>query len=85
MGVDCLEEFIKRLANRLHCFVCCLLIKYLRLPIGLNLRSKRLWCPIVKKFEKKLSLWKRNYVSFLGGITLSKHFAEPSDLQHVSL
>ena len=38
----------------------------------LGLASKSLWQPILERMEKKLSLWKANYLSLGGKITLIK-------------
>lgn len=42
------------------------------LPIEANPRSKALWDPVVEKFEKILSMWKRQCLSLGGRITLIK-------------
>lgn len=54
----------------MHCKVGHLPIHYLSLPIGANATSKKVLDPKVEKFEKKLSTWKRQYLSFGGRVTL---------------
>ena len=66
LRVGCSEESEKQLEDRLHCKVGHLPIYYLGLPIGANATSKKVLDPKVEKFEKKLSIWKRQYLSFEG-------------------
>lgn len=72
VGIGCLEETIQSLAS----FICCKLGKlrfvYLVLPIGAKARSKSLWDHVIVKFERKLALWKKQYVSLGGRITRIK-------------
>ncbi|KAF5931642.1 hypothetical protein HYC85_027813 [Camellia sinensis] len=42
------------------------------LPLGANPRRKSTWDPVVAKFQKKLSSWKRRLLSFAGRLTLIK-------------
>lgn len=36
---------------------------YLGLPLGAAIGKKRIWDPIIKRFEKRLVGWKRCYIS----------------------
>lgn len=63
MGVECSSEVIQSLAQCLHCRVGELPIMYIGLPVGGKLRSKAFWNPGVEKFERKLSLLKKWYLS----------------------
>ena len=72
VGAGCSKETIQLLAERLHCKKGSLPFRYLGLPIGANPRTVSMWDPMVEKFEKKLSSWKRQYLSFGGRITLIK-------------
>lgn len=58
--------------RRLHCKIGKLPFIYLGLPIGAKARSKAVWDPIMENFERKLSMWKRNYLSLGERITLIK-------------
>ncbi|XP_028122593.1 uncharacterized protein LOC114319737 [Camellia sinensis] len=42
------------------------------LPLGANPRRKSTWDPVVAKFQKKLSSWKRRLLSYAGRLTLIK-------------
>eukprot|EP00268_Persea_americana_P026128 TRINITY_DN25505_c0_g3_i1.p1 TRINITY_DN25505_c0_g3~~TRINITY_DN25505_c0_g3_i1.p1 ORF type:complete len:111 (-),score=10.51 TRINITY_DN25505_c0_g3_i1:253-585(-) len=65
--------------DRLGTFVdlfCCkggsLTSSPLGLPLCHGLVSKSLWNPVIERMERKLSLWKANYLSLGGRITLIK-------------
>lgn len=47
-------------------------IKYLGLPLGGNPRALSFWQPVLEKMSKRLSSWKRNYISLGGRIELIK-------------
>lgn len=47
-------------------------LKYLGLPFSGNPRSTDFWNPIVEKMTKRLSSWKKNYISLGGRIALIK-------------
>ena len=72
MGVGCSEEEILPLADSLSCKVDKLPIQYFDLPIGANPRLKGIWDPMVENFDRKLSLWKKRYLSMGGRVTLIK-------------
>lgn len=72
VGVGCSEEVVQPLVRNLACNVGKLPCIYLGLPLGGNSRSKSFWDPVVEKFERRLSSWKRNYLSIGGRITLIK-------------
>ena len=58
------------LASILHCRVGSLPMKYLGMPLGTSFRTVSIWNPILEKMEKKLSRWKRLYLSKGGRLTL---------------
>ena len=68
--VGCSKDDIQILADILHCRKGTLPFKYLGLPLGASPRLVAFRDPVVEKFEKKLSTWKRQYLSFGGRITL---------------
>lgn len=72
VGVGCSEEEILPLADSLSCKVDKLPIQYFDLPIGANPRLKGIWDPMVENFDRKLSLWKKRYLSMGGRVTLIK-------------
>ena len=63
---------IGALANILHCRVGSLPMKYLGMPLGTPYKTVSIWNPILEKMEKKLSGWKRLYLSKVGRLTLLK-------------
>ncbi|GJY43054.1 putative RNA-directed DNA polymerase, eukaryota, reverse transcriptase zinc-binding domain protein [Tanacetum coccineum] len=48
------------------------LCTYLGLPIGAKMSRCRNWEPLIDRFQKRLSKWKANYLSFRGRLTLIK-------------
>ena len=47
-------------------------MKYLGMPLGTSFKIVLIWNPILEKMEKKLSGWKRLYLSKGGRLTLLK-------------
>lgn len=70
MGLGCLEETTHSLAASIHCKSGRLPITYLVLPTGAKPRSISLWNLVIKNFERKLSSWKKQYLSLGKRITL---------------
>ena len=60
------------LASILQCRVGSLPMKYLGMPLGTSLKTASIWNLILEKMEKKLSGWKRLYLSKGGRLTLLK-------------
>ena len=60
------------LANILQCRVGSLPMKYLGMPLGSSFKTTSIWNPILEKMEKKLSGWKRLYLSKGGKFMLLK-------------
>ena len=60
------------LANILQCRVGSLPMKYLEMPLGTSFKTASIWNPILEKMEKKLSGWKRIYLSKGGRLMLLK-------------
>ena len=54
---------IDALATILRCRVGSLPMKYLGMPLGTPYKTASVWNPILEKMEKKLSGWKRLYLS----------------------
>ena len=54
---------LNALANILQCRVGSLPMKYLGMPLGTSFKTVSIWNPILEKMEKKLSGWKRLYLS----------------------
>ena len=60
------------LANILRCKVGSLPMKYLGMPLGTSYKTTFIWNPILERMEKKLSGWKRIYLSKGGRLTSLK-------------
>ena len=61
---------LAELASIFHCRVGSLPLKYLGMPLGTSFKTAFIWNPILEKMEKKLSGWKRLYLSKGGRLTL---------------
>ena len=60
------------LANILSCRMGNLPMKYLGMPLGTSFKTTSIWNPILEKMKKKLSGWKRLYLSKGGRLSLLK-------------
>ena len=60
------------LASILQCRVGSMPMKYLGMPLGTSFKTASIWNLILEKMEKKLSGWKRLYLSKGGRLTLLK-------------
>ena len=66
------ENNLDALANILSCRMDNLPLKYLGMPLDTSFKTTSIWNPILEKMEKKLSAWKRLYLSKGGKLTLLK-------------
>ena len=71
-GVGISDSKVLNLSFVLNCKVQKLPLLYLGLSLGANPKRKSTWQPVVDKVRKKLSLWKREELSFAGRLTLIK-------------
>ena len=65
-------ETLEVLAVELGCRIGNLPSTYLGLPQGMRCNSVQVWDGIEERFRKKLALWKRQYISKGGRLTLIK-------------
>ena len=72
IGVRVEDTHLASLADILGCKVGSLPSSYLGLPLCIEVASKALRSPMIERMEKRLSLWKANYLSLGGRITLIK-------------
>ena len=63
---------IANLAPILGCKVESIAIKYLGLPLGAQFKSTAIWTSILERMEKRLTGWRKRYLSKGGRITLIK-------------
>ena len=76
---------IDALASILHCRVGNLPLKYLGMPLGTPYKTAAMWNPILERMEKKLSGWKRLYLSKGGRLTLVKSTLSSLPTYYLSL
>ena len=79
--VDNMEE----LAAELGCGVGSLPSKYLGLPLGAPHRAVGVWDSIEERFRNRLSLWKRQYISKGGRLTLIRSTLSSLPIYFLSL
>lgn len=61
---------VEKYASMLNCKILTLQFSYQGLPIGANRRKVEMWHPIIRKFEKRLALWKHKHIYFVGWVCL---------------
>ena len=66
------DNNLDALANILQCRVGSFPMKYLGMPLGTSFKTTSIWNPILEKMKKKLSRWKRLYLSKGGRLMLLK-------------
>ncbi|KAL0011247.1 hypothetical protein SO802_006355 [Lithocarpus litseifolius] len=76
---------IDALANILSCRVGSMPMKYLGMPLGTLFKTASIWNPILEKMEKKLTGWKRLYLSKGGRLTLLKSTLSSLPTYYLSL
>ena len=67
-------ENLDDLLVELGCKVGSLSFSYLGLPLGAPFKSTAAWDGVKERFHKRLSMWKRQYISKEGRITLFEVF-----------
>ena len=60
-------------------------MKYLDIPLGTLYKTTSIWNPILERMEKKLSGWKRPYLSKGGRLTLLKSTLSSLPTYYLSL
>ena len=66
--IESLEDVVSMMGYRVGKFPT----SYLGLPLGASFKSSRVWDAVEERFGKRLSLWKRHYLSKGGRLTLIK-------------
>ncbi|GLT32791.1 hypothetical protein SLA2020_074320 [Shorea laevis] len=85
VGFNVSERWIKGAASVLHCGVGETPFMYLGLPVGGKIRCKKMWEPVLKKFQAKLAIWKSTTLSFGGRITLLNSVLSAIPIFYMSL
>ena len=83
--IYCDEGRVEEARDIIHCLVLQLLIKYLGIPLGANLRHERPWVPLLGKVAKKLSSWKSIVLSRAGRLVLIKSVHNSLPLYYMGL
>ena len=76
-------EEIEELAIELGCRVGSLPSQYLGLPLGAPNRAPSMWDGVEERVKRRLALWKRQYISKRGRITLIKSTLASMNLSNV--
>ena len=76
---------LDKLANILHCKVGSLSMKYLEMLLRTSFKTTSIWNPILEKMEKKLTGWKRLYLSKSGRLTLLNNTLSSLPIYFLSL
>ena len=78
-------EEVDEMAVELRCRVGQLPAVYLRLPLGSPNKASSLWDGVEERVRRRLALWKRQYISKGGRITLIKTTMTSMPLYQMSL
>ena len=78
-------EEIDELATELGCRVGSLPSQYLGLPLASLNKAHSVWHGVEERMRRRLALWKRQYISKCGRITLIKSTLASMPIYHVSL
>ena len=78
-------EEIDELAAELGCRVGSLPSQYLGLPLAALNKAHSVWHGMEERMRRRLALWKRQYISKCGRITLIKSTLASMPIYHVSL
>lgn len=85
VGASVESNQIGSFSGLVNCRTMTVPLQYLGLPVGGNPRRLSLWDPVVSRLQKKLSSWRRNSLSFGGGIYLLKSILESIPLYFLSM
>ena len=84
ISIGVVEE-IDELAAELGCRVGSLPSQYLGLPLAALNKAHSVWHGMEERMRRRLALWKRQYISKCGRITLIKSTLASMPIYHVSL
>jgi mannosylglycoprotein endo-beta-mannosidase len=72
IGINVDDHLCLRLATSIFCRSDSLPSKYLGMPLGVNLSRISTWKPVIKKFHKRLHMWKGRLLSMAVCLCLIK-------------
>jgi hypothetical protein len=72
IGINVDNEYTSGLANAIFCRSDTFPVKYLGMPLGVNINRLSTWKPVLSTIIAKLSIWKRKFLSMAGRICLIK-------------
>lgn len=72
VGIHVDHPSLVEFADIIGCKVGSWPLFYLGMPLGVNPWSNAMWDPMLESVSKKLAMWKKNYISLGGRITLIK-------------
>lgn len=78
-------ENVEDLVAEIGCKVGSLLFTYLGMPLGALFKSVVVWDGIEERFYKRLAMWKRQYISKAGGITLIQNIFSSLPIYFMSI
>ncbi|XP_057732933.1 uncharacterized protein LOC130948239 [Arachis stenosperma] len=61
--INCDQHWVQNMCSLLGYKEAAILVKYLGIPLGANLRLVKTWKPIIDKVEEKLNLWKSKAIA----------------------
>lgn len=94
LKVNFKKSVVAAVGNALHTTECALLfgcpltsfpMKYLGIPLGHKSKAVGIWDVILHKFQKKLSIWQRRYLSKGGRLMLIIHVLSSLPVYYLSL
>lgn len=72
LGINTLENWLRKAARSLHSKVGSFPLTYLGLPLGSNISRLTAWDPLIERTGRKLASWKGKLLSTGGRLTLIK-------------
>ncbi|GFS31963.1 hypothetical protein Acr_00g0020140 [Actinidia rufa] len=84
-GVGIENEILDRCAGILRCKKQRLPMKYLGLPLGVSPRRQAMWKLVIELIKKRLSSWKKRFLSFGGRLVLIKSVISSLPVYYMSL
>jgi len=84
VGINLVRSNLDCYARCLNCTLMWTQFKYPGLEVGVNMRKKESWEPVLNKISTRLSVWKGRFLSLAGRICLIKLVLTTLPLFHLS-